>query len=78
VASAYKNPPCSIIRKGDWKLIQFLLDGRVELYNIREDLKECYDLSKNKPEMREKLLKELSNWRRINNMPLPPASILPF
>ena len=32
--STYKNPPSSIIRKGDYKLIQFLKNGKLELYNL--------------------------------------------
>jgi len=30
--SEYKDKPCSIIRRENWKLIQFHLSGKVELY----------------------------------------------
>ena len=76
LASTYKNPPCSIIRKGDWKLIQFLKEGKVELYNLREDLKESRNLSSENPVQARKLLKELVQWRRSNKVPLPPSSQL--
>ena len=78
IASSYKNPPCSIIRKGDWKLIQFLLDGRVELYNLKNDLKESTDLSEIEVERKNMMLEELTNWRKSNNVPLPPASVLKY
>ncbi len=78
IASTYKNPPCSIIRKGDWKLIQFLKEGNIELYNLRQDLKESRDLSVENPEMAQALLKQLVNWRQANNVPLPPSSQLKF
>ncbi|MFD2290889.1 sulfatase [Mariniflexile gromovii] len=76
LASTYKNPPCSIIRKGDWKLIQFLNDDKVELYNLKEDLKETYNLKDNNPEIAHQLLEELVHWRKENKVPLPPASVL--
>lgn len=78
LASTYKNPPCSIIRKGDWKLIQFLNDGKVELYNLKEDLKETENLAGSNKEKASQLLDELVNWRKRNHVPLPSASILAF
>jgi arylsulfatase A-like enzyme len=78
LASAYKDLPCSIIRKGDYKLIQFLLDGKVELYNLKNDLKESTDLSDSQSETKEALLAELQQWRKDNNVPLPPASVLEY
>ncbi|MEP4079452.1 sulfatase [Haloferula sp.] len=76
LASSYKNPACSIIRKGDWKLIQFLKQGNIELYNLRDDLKEARNLAASNPEQAKALLKELVTWRRSNKVPLPPSSQL--
>lgn len=76
VASTYKDPPCSIIRKGEWKLIQYLKNGKVELYNTKNDLKESQDLAKSHPEMAQSLLSELVAWRKANAVPLPPSSSL--
>ena len=78
LASTYKHPPCSVIRKGDWKLIQFLKNGRVELYNLRNDLKESDNLATQNPEQTATLLKELTQWRRSHKVPLPPSSQLKF
>ena len=78
VASTYKNPPCSVIRKGDWKLIQYLKEGNIELYNLRKDLKESHNLATENPEKAQGLLKELVGWRKANKVPLPPGSQLEF
>lgn len=76
IASTYKNPPSSIIRNGKWKLIQFLNDGKVELYNLEKDLAETENLSNENKEVAESLLAELTAWRKENKVPLPDASIL--
>jgi len=77
IASTYKNPPCSIIRKGKWKLIQYLKQGNIELYDTEADLAESKDLSRSHPEMAQQLRRELEDWRRQNKVPLPPSSSLP-
>jgi arylsulfatase A-like enzyme len=76
IASKYKDQPCSIIRKGKWKLIQFLKNGNIELYDTEQDLKESKDLSKSHPELAAGLLGELVAWRKQNDVPLPPSSSL--
>ncbi len=76
ITSTYKDPPCSIIRKGKWKLIQTLKDGRIELYDTEADLKESRDLAKSHPEKAQQLLGELVAWRIQNDVPLPPSSVL--
>ncbi len=76
IASIYHQGTCSIIRKNDYKLIQFLADGKVELYNLKEDAKETTNLLDEKPELIKDLLKELVEWRKKNNVPLPPNSSL--
>ncbi len=78
IASTYKDPPCSIIRKGDWKLIQFLKEGNIELYNTRMDQAESRNLAKIKPEVANSMLLELISWRKLNKVPLPPSSQLEF
>jgi arylsulfatase A-like enzyme len=78
LASAYKNPPCSIIRKGKWKLIQFLNDGKIELYNLEQDLKETTNLVNINRQVADDLRNELLGWRKKNKVPLPPVSNLEF
>jgi arylsulfatase A-like enzyme len=76
IASRYKSPPASIVRDGDWKLIQYLLDGTVELYNLKDDLGERRDVSAEHPDVTKALVQELDTWRRENSVPLPPGSSL--
>lgn len=38
-------------RQGDWKLIYFEKYGRLELYNLKNDIREQHDLSKKYPEV---------------------------
>jgi arylsulfatase A-like enzyme len=54
--------PSSAIRAEDWKLIQRLEDGRVHLYNIKEDIGEQNDLAAKHPEKVAELQKQLFDW----------------
>ncbi len=53
----------SAIRIGDYKLIHFYEQNKVELYNIIEDRSEKNNLSTTKPKKTEDLLKELNKWK---------------
>lgn len=44
--NTYYNPPYSIVRKGDYKLIYHHADQKLELFNIAEDISESHDLSR--------------------------------
>ncbi|MFP3902734.1 MAG: sulfatase [Armatimonadota bacterium] len=56
------TPGCSV-RAGDYKLIEFFEDGRLELYNLREDLSEGNDLSQDMPQKTQELHERLREWR---------------
>ncbi|MBD8489491.1 sulfatase [Echinicola sp. CAU 1574] len=43
--NTYYNPPYSVVRKGDWKLIYHHVDQKLELYNLNDDIGESTDLS---------------------------------
>lgn len=65
--------PGSIIRLGDYKLIDDFETGKKELYNLKDDIAEQHDLSEELPEIREKLYSMLENWRdRIDAKMLTP------
>jgi len=78
LASRWKHGTCSVIRKDDYKLIQFLADGKLELYHLKNDPTESHNLAEEQPELTDKLLGELEEWRKVNNVPLPPSSVLDF
>jgi arylsulfatase A-like enzyme len=55
--------PASSIRAGDWKLIEFFEDGRLELYNLREDVSEEHNLAEHHPRRAQRLHALLRDWR---------------
>lgn len=55
--------PGSSVRLGDWKLIEFFEDGRLELYNLREDLSETRNLAEQEPAIARDLHERLVAWR---------------
>jgi len=56
------NVPSSAVRVGDWKLIEWLETGRVELYDLSTDLSETVNLARDMPDKAEELRQVLSNW----------------
>lgn len=61
----------SAIRKGDWKLVYFHLDTRMELFNLKEDIGETQNLVDTNPEKTKKLAKLLADHLRNVNAQMP-------
>lgn len=78
IAAAAKQPALSAMREGNWKVIQFLVSGEVELYNLADDPKEEQNLYQTQPAIAGALVKKLEHWRKSNMVPLPPASRLDY
>lgn len=55
--------PGSAVRLSDWKLLEFFEDGEVELYNLAEDVGEENEVGERYPEIRDRLLGILREWR---------------
>ncbi|MDW8309318.1 MAG: sulfatase [Verrucomicrobiales bacterium] len=55
--------PYGAVREGDWKLIEFFEDNRVELYNLRDDIGESRDQAVNQPDLAKRLREKLHRWR---------------
>jgi arylsulfatase A-like enzyme len=55
--------PSSVIRKGDWKLIQTFDPEGIELYNLSDDLGETRNLADAQKAKVEELRRELDSWR---------------
>ena len=51
--------------------IEFFETGRVELYDLTEDIGERHDLSAEQPEVTQRLLDELEIWRNGLDAPMP-------
>ncbi len=63
--------PGGAIRSGDYKLIEFYEDMHVELYNLRDDIGERRDLSREMPEKVEELRGKLHQWRASVDARMP-------
>ncbi|MEZ5355054.1 MAG: sulfatase [Bryobacteraceae bacterium] len=55
--------PAGAIRQGDWKLIEFFADGKLELYNVAADPGERNNLAASMPERTTALHARLKAWR---------------
>lgn len=54
----------SAMVSGDYKLIQSLRSGEVQVFNLKNDLGEKKDLAKSNPELTSELLKQLREWQQ--------------
>jgi len=70
----WRTKPVSVIRSGDWKLLEYLEDGRQELYNLRSDIGETQDLAESERERAERLHEQLAQWRKDIGAPMPTAN----
>ena len=56
--------PCSAVRRGDWKLIEWAEGNRAELFNLARDIGEKTDLADKEPQRVAKLRAELTAWQK--------------
>jgi arylsulfatase A-like enzyme len=73
----WRTKPGGAIHSGDWKLIEFFEDGKLELYNLKDDIGENQDLAKENPAKLRELHKKLVAWREMvgAKMPTPNTDI---
>jgi arylsulfatase A-like enzyme len=71
----WRTAPGGFIRAGDWKLIEFYEDGRLELYHLKDDLGERHNLAAKLPGKARELRAKLAAWRQTlkAEMPRPKA-----
>ncbi|XZE43391.1 sulfatase [Pirellulaceae bacterium SH467] len=69
--NTWRTTPVSLIHQGDWKLMEFLEDGRLELYNLREDIGESKNLVEQEPMKAKELHEKLIRWRNEVKAPMP-------
>ena len=63
--------PGGAIRQGDYKLIEFYEDRRLELYNLSKDIGEESDLSRAMPRKTAELRTLLDTWRKSLGAQIP-------
>jgi arylsulfatase A-like enzyme len=66
--------PYSAVRARDWRLVEFHEDGRLELYNLKDDLGEANDLAKAQPTKTKELADKLTAWRLAVGAQMPAAN----
>jgi arylsulfatase A-like enzyme len=67
----WRTTPAGAIRDGDWKLLEFFEDGRLELYNLKDDPGERTNLAAELPDKVSQLHARLLAWRQEVNAPMP-------
>ena len=67
----FRSRPCSVIRKGNWKLIQYFESGDLELFDLSKDLGESTNVAKSHPAVTEKLFSELKLWQAKTDAAIP-------
>src|ERR1051325_4594109 len=67
----WRTTPVSLIQSGDWKLMEYLEDGHLELYNLRDDIGEKKNLAKEMPDRAKELHARLVAWRAEIKAPMP-------
>jgi len=67
----FRTTPAAAIRMGDWKLIEFFEDGKLELYNLKKDISEKNNLAKQEPAKVKELHTAMLKWRKETKASVP-------
>ena len=67
----WRTTPAGAVRAGNYKLLEFFEDGRLELYNLKDDIGENNNLAEKMPERTSQLHKLLKDWRKSVDAPVP-------
>jgi uncharacterized sulfatase len=70
----HHSRPAGAIREGNYKLIEFYEDGRLELYDLANDIGEEKNLAAEMPQEAARLQQKLARWRRSVNAKMPTAN----
>jgi arylsulfatase A-like enzyme len=73
--NTYRTKPVSVVRSGNYKLLEFLEDGKIELYNLIEDVGEKNNLASQMPDLKKELHDKLNAWRNDIKAPMPSKNI---
>ncbi len=71
VEGPWRTTPVAAVRKGGYKLIEFFEDGRLELYDLRDDPSESNNLVMSLPDLATSLQLEMVEWRRAVGARVP-------
>jgi len=68
---AWANTPCSAVRVGRFKLIEFFEDNRLELYDLVQDIGKQNNLVNAYPRIRDELYSILQKWQKDTDAFIP-------
>lgn len=68
--TGWRTTPAGAVRAGNFKVLEFFEDGRLELYNVVEDLGEKNNLLRSLPDKAAELRDKLAAWREAVNAPM--------
>ena len=70
-AGTWRTTPVGLIEVGDWKLMEFFEDHRLELYNLHDDIGEKTNLAEKLPDKAKELHAKMLAWRTAIKAPMP-------
>ena len=68
------NRPSGAARVGDYKLLEWFEDGKIELYDLSTDIGESRDLAGERPDLAGELREILDGWRQSIGARMPTAN----
>ena len=74
-ANQWRTTPVGAVRSGDWKLLEFFEDGRLELYNLKNDIGEQNNLAESEPDKVRELHEKLIAWRERVGARMPTENV---
>jgi uncharacterized sulfatase len=70
----HHEQPMSALRKGDWKIVENLVSGEFDLYNLKYDVNEMTDLRFSFPEKLEEMKGVLKKWQKNTKAQMPVSN----
>ena len=67
----FRTTPVSVIREGDWKLLEYFENGEVELYNLATDIGEVHNIARTNIAKSKELHQKLKDWQKETNAFVP-------
>jgi arylsulfatase A-like enzyme len=69
----FRSRPVGVIRIGDYKLKEYFEDGKIVLYDLKNDIRERNNLAEIMPEKCDQLYRQLREWQKETGAPRPTA-----
>jgi len=70
----WRTTPVGVIQMGDWKLMEFFEDHRLELYNLKDDIGEAHNLAPQEAGRTKTMHEKMLAWRESVHAKMPTAN----